>query len=287
MARRVLLELQYRLPDGLLVDIPWLDRQGISDSMRSRYVRQGWLQSPAHGIYRRPGPPLRWEHIVISLQSLLGFPVNVGGESALQLHGYRPYMNLGDRQIIHLCSPRALPTWVQHVPCNGLFRRIDSDRLWPDFPPAGQIASDLQTWDRFNPELPHGLRRIAWGTWRWPLVISTEERAAVEMMGGMAGKSSAAFDHSLRVAEGLHLDAAQVQHWLSTCHSRKAVRLFLWMAEYNRLPCLDQLDLTQINMGNGHLHMVSPGEAGRYCRRFNLTVPKDLYWDRDDINTVF
>ncbi len=229
MTRRPLLELQYQLPEGLLVDGKWLEQWGISSSMRARYVRQGWLQSPAHGIYRRPGPPIRWEQIVISLQYLLEQPIAVGGETALRMQGHNHYVNLGDQETVHLFGPQGLPAWVTQVPCDAVFHYFDSDKLFPTAPPAAQPVSGLQDWlHRVDTELAHGFRRVAWGSWRWPLVYSCVERAALEIIGAMPGKSHADFEDLLLTTETLRVDASKLQLWLSQCHSRKAVRLFLW-----------------------------------------------------------
>ena len=287
MTRRPLLELQYQLPEGLLVDSKWLAQWGISAGMRARYVRQGWLQSPAHGIYRRPGPPICWEQIVISLQYLLGWPIAVGGETALGLQGHRYYVPLGDLEFIHLFGPLPLPAWVTQIPCNAVFHYYDSRKLWPDAPPTAQPTAGLQDWDWWDLELPHGFRRRAWGTWEWPLVLSSEERAVLELTGAMGGKSHADFDDFVRTTESLQLDATTLQPWLSSCRSRKAVRLFLWMADFNRLPGLESLDLSQVNRGSGHMYLVAQDEAGRYCSHLDLSVPAGLYWERDDWDIVF
>lgn len=287
MSRRGLLELQYRLPEGLLVDAPWLEQLGISASMRSRYVQQGWLHRPAHGVYRRPGPPLRWEQVVLSLQYLLDFPVAVAGLSALHLMGHQHHLNFGGRSTVHLVSPLPLPGWVSQLTSDGTFRRFDSNRLWPDFPPQVQAAENLWAWEWREPEMERGFRRVPWGTWEWPLLVSEEERAAVEMMGTLKDFDAANYDHLLRVSETLRLRPDRLQQWLSTCRSRKAVRLFLWMAEYHHLPCLAELDLAQLDWGRGHSYLVAPGGAGRYCQTFDVTVPQELYWDRDGVNTTF
>jgi Transcriptional regulator, AbiEi antitoxin N-terminal domain len=50
------------------------------------YLRSEALQTVTRGVYRRPGPPLKWEHIIYSLQEL-GYAVHVGGRSALELQG--------------------------------------------------------------------------------------------------------------------------------------------------------------------------------------------------------
>ena len=135
--------------------------------------------------------------------------------------------------------------------------------------------------------LPHGFRRRAWGTWGWPLVISSEERAVLELTGAMVGKSHADYDDFIRTTDSLQLDATQLQPWLSSCRSRKAVRLFLWMADFNRLPGLEGLDLRQVNRGSGHMYLVAPDEEGRYCSHLDLSVPAGLYWERDDWDMVF
>ncbi len=287
MTRRPLLELQYQLPEGLLVDGKRLAQWGISAGMRARYVRQGWLHSPAQGIYRRPGPPIRWQQIVISLQYLLGWPIAVGGETALWLQGHRFFIPLGDGEVVHLFGPQPLPAWVTQVPCNAVFHYYDSRKLWPDAAPTAQPTAGLQDWDWRDPKLPHGFRRRAWGTWGWPLVISSEERAVLELTGAMVGKSHADYDDFIRTTDSLQLDATQLQPWLSSCRCRKAVRLFLWMADFNRLPGLEGLDLRQVNRGSGHMYLVAPDEEGRYCSHLDLSVPAGLYWERDDWDMVF
>ncbi len=287
MSRRALLELQYRLPDGLLADVAWLEGLGITASMRSRYVRQGWLLSPARGVYRRPGPPLRWEQVVISLQSILDFPVAVGGETALKLLGHRHHLPFGGQTSVHLYTPRTLPGWVERLDCSGEFLRFDSNRLWPEEPPRGWSAEFPAEWDWRTPDLGNGFRRVAWGTWEWPLVVTEEERAAVELMGTLRHFDPATLDSVLRLGETLRLRPERAQHWLNTCRSHKAVRLFLWMAEYHQWPCLTELDLSAVDWGRGHLHVVAEGGEGRHCPTFNVTVPRELYWDRDDVNTVF
>ena len=59
--------LQDLLDEGLLAPTSWLEEQGYSRALLSRYVESGWLSSPARGVYRRPGPPLKWQHVVVSL----------------------------------------------------------------------------------------------------------------------------------------------------------------------------------------------------------------------------
>src|SRR6267154_2415300 len=72
---RKLNHLEKELPEGLLVDAAWLEKHGYYGSLRKKYVDLGWLEQPAHRVYRRPRGTLSWEQAVISLQTLLEVPV--------------------------------------------------------------------------------------------------------------------------------------------------------------------------------------------------------------------
>ena len=66
--------LERHLPEGLVVDASWLAKHGYSTSLRSQYVKAGWLEQPARRVYRRPQGSLGWQRVVISLQTLLEYP---------------------------------------------------------------------------------------------------------------------------------------------------------------------------------------------------------------------
>src|SRR4051794_23914056 len=93
--------LQRHLPDGLPVDAAWLERQGYSRSLRQKYALHGWLAPPGGGVSRRPvarlssadDTRLRWQDVVISLQSLLQRPFSVGGRTALEVQGFGHYLS--------------------------------------------------------------------------------------------------------------------------------------------------------------------------------------------------
>ena len=70
--------MERALPEGLLADAQWLEQRGYYRSLRSQYVASGWLEQPARGVFRRPRGTVSWEQVVISLQTLLEFPVSVG-----------------------------------------------------------------------------------------------------------------------------------------------------------------------------------------------------------------
>ncbi|NCC47276.1 MAG: hypothetical protein EOM16_09630, partial [Bacteroidia bacterium] len=60
------------LREGLLVDRTWLGKHGIGATAVDYYLRSGKMETLVHGLYRKPGPPLKWQNAVYSLM-LLGY----------------------------------------------------------------------------------------------------------------------------------------------------------------------------------------------------------------------
>src|SRR5262249_35981967 len=94
--------LQHNLPEGLVVDAAWLQKRGVSSPLRSKYSSRGWLEQVARGVYRRPAAALpvnkedtalRWQSVVVSLQTILECPAIVGGRTALELQGFGHYLS--------------------------------------------------------------------------------------------------------------------------------------------------------------------------------------------------
>ncbi len=54
----------------------WLKARGFDRPRVDSYLRSEALRLVTRGTYRRPGPPLKWERIVYSLQEL-GYAVHV------------------------------------------------------------------------------------------------------------------------------------------------------------------------------------------------------------------
>lgn len=283
-------ELQRILPEGLVADTQWFAQRGYTSDMLSRYVKQGWLDRPARGVYRRPAPPLLWQQIVISLQSLMNVPVAVGATTALRLQGHEHYVTMGSYEgDIWLTSPWPLPRWVLQVETNAKFYQFRSGALWPDRPPAGQapwgLKSAMLLSDRV---LPNAFIRKNWGTWSWPLVMSSEERALIEAFLPVTGKYESSFDMPLRSTESMfHLQWERLQGLLETCRSKRVKRLVLWMAEYSDLPFSEHLDLDRVELGSSTMRLVPPGAPGRFSPGQRLYVPDLLYYDRPSPDNVF
>jgi hypothetical protein len=65
------------VPEGLLVNREWLQAHGFSRSSIDYFLLSGKLTALSRGVYRKSGPPLKWQHVVYSLQET-GFSVHVG-----------------------------------------------------------------------------------------------------------------------------------------------------------------------------------------------------------------
>src|SRR5690625_5014489 len=108
------------VPPGFVVDSPWLRANRIGRRSVYEYVKRGWLDRPASGVYRRPLPGRRtsdrvdWRRCVLSMQHIMGYAVHVGAMSALALHGHSHYLPLGEK-ILWLYGS-GFPGWLTRLP---------------------------------------------------------------------------------------------------------------------------------------------------------------------------
>jgi hypothetical protein len=102
--------LYTRLATGTPVTSEDLAALGISADLAVHYVRAGWLQRLARGVYCRPNdPPALHPSLVLLQRSFEG--LHVGGKSALDWHVIRHYVS--QRPVLHLYGWKAgrLPPW--------------------------------------------------------------------------------------------------------------------------------------------------------------------------------
>jgi len=280
MAKRPSGKLNYlerNVPQGMVVDAAWLQENGYSTSLRSQYVSAGWLEQPARRVYRRPLGPLTWQHVVISLQSLLNHVLVVGGRTALELHGFAHYLSQADPEV-HLYGPKPPPSWLQDLPLGVRFRYHNSTPLFRDDPTTVGLSSfnwNLKTSTGASVDPIHGgVSTINWGGLdSWPLVVSTPERAVLELLDELPNQES--FHQVDVLMEGLtSLSPRRLQKLLQDCRSVKVKRLFFFFADRHRHRWLKQLDKSKIDLGQGKRHLVS---GGKFDRTYQITVPEDLH----------
>ncbi len=266
---RKLNQLGRLLPEGLLVDAEWLETHGYSRALRSQYVSGGWLESPVRGVYWRPRGVLRWEQVVISLQALLGYPVSVGGRTALEMRGYSHYL-YRTQQAVHLYTDRKLPSWLSKLPDMPAFVVHNRSRFLPALPGySDKLSLDLAG---VQPRLPGALDVDEWGPWGWPLVRSALERAILELIDELPNNTS--FDMVDKFMEGLvTLRPRKLQALLEEAQSIKVKRLFFFFADRHRHQWLDRIDRGNIDLGSGK-RMIARG--GRLDKTYQVTVPEEL-----------
>ncbi len=262
--------LQQILPEGLPVDSGWLQKKGYSRQLIAKYVRHGWLASPVRGVYRRGGALVyqkSWEPVVISLQSLLAVPVTVGGRVALGLHGLSHYLSIGAPSEIHLYGSIVPPTWVNKLSLNQRFV-FHSTNLFK--------TSDSKI-TRSKESQQANFTDHKWGGSEWSMLISTPERAILELLDELPTHES--FHQADVLMEGLsNLRPKYINMLLADCRSVKTKRLFLWFAQRHNHAWLKAIDIENVDVGKGKRMIVS---GGKLDPTYLITVPEEFANDRE------
>jgi len=263
------------LDEGLLASTSWLEEHGYSRPLLGKYVGAGWLESPVRGVYRRPGPPLKWQHVVASLQLLQGSYFHVGGRTALVQRGLGHYVQMGGGQTILLYGPEVLPSWVNRLRLKerfsgrrdamfGVLRASrDAEGALRDFHHEPLNAQKL---DEF------GLREVTWGSWDWKLLFSTEERAILELLQDVPARESI-YEADVLLQGLANLRPQRLMILLKACTSVKVKRLFFALAERHSHAWFKHLDSAKLDLGRGK-RMLVPG--GKLHPKYLVTLPADL-----------
>lgn len=268
-------QLEREFPEGLVVDAAWLEKRGYYGSLRKKYVQLGWLEQPAHRVYCRPRGALRWEQVVISLQTLLEVPLVVGGRTALELQGYAHFL-AQEQTEVHLYGNVPPPMWLYKLPLKVQFHFHKGERLFRNDPITRGLTSlswNLQTGEGLsNDPLQSDLTVQPWGQWDWPLTLSTPERAIFELLDELPKHES--FYLVDKLIEGLaSLSPRRLQKLLEDCKSVKVKRLFMFFADRHAHAWLKRIDRDRIDLGKGKRMLV---RGGRLDPTYQITVPEDL-----------
>jgi len=268
--------LQRLLPSGLLASARWLNEHGYPSNLLAHYVARGWLESPARGVYRRPGPKLTWQAVVASLQLIEGSYLHVGGRTALVQRGLGHYAQLGGPETICLYGPETLPHWGNKL---GVAERFET-RSDAALGSVRLRRDENGTLRKFPDDAPveasavgeFGLVEYKWDAWDWPVLFSSEERAILEMVQDVPERESIYEAHVL--LQGLvNLRPQRVAALLRACRSVKAKRLFLALAARQGHAWFKRLDLQGVDLGKGK-RALFPG--GKLDARYLITLPADL-----------
>lgn len=267
--------LERHLPEGLIVDASWLARHGYSTALRSQYVAGQWLQQPIRGVYQRPRGTLTWQQVVISLQTLLEYPLVVGGRTALELQGYAHYLPQATKEV-HLHGPKPPPSWLYKLPLDIRFVWHNDRKLFRNEPLTHALATlnrNVEKGERKSADPVHGSLTVQpWGQWEWPLTLSSPERAILELLDELPARES--FHQVDKLMEGLtSLSPRRLQKFLADCNNVKVKRLFFFFADRHKHAWLKRLNKEAIDFGKGKRMLV---KGGKFDHAYQITIPEDL-----------
>ncbi len=244
------------VPPGFIVDAVWLRGHGIDSKSTHGYVKRGWLEKLTRGVYRRPLPalsvptPWEWQMPLISIQSIMGYGVHLGGLSALAFHGYSHYLRLGGDPDIYLYGE--VPSWFGRLPVKTRFI-VQSRSLF-----GNDTAGIENEGVELAGETDNGAEPTV-SPWRWPIKVSSPERAILEALHDLRGE--AGFDNLNMVFQGLAtLRPGNLASLLRICRSVKVKRLFFVFADRHSHSWLKYLDKSAVNFGSGPRALVKGGK---------------------------
>jgi hypothetical protein len=258
------------------VSASWLRERDYPTNLVAYYVSNGILESPARGAYRLPGPPLKWQSVVASLQLNEGSWSHVGGRTAIVQRGLGHYARHGTEPIL-LYGPETLPSWANKVGVAETFQQR-TDAAFADLRVHRDLKGALRRFGK-NEELitseklgDLGLAEVKWGTFDWPLIFSTEERAILELLQDVPERESIYEAHVL--LQGLvNLRPERLSRLLRACRSVKTKRLFLALSARIGHAWFKHVDLKGVDLGKGKRSLF-PG--GKLDAKYGITLPADL-----------
>jgi hypothetical protein len=251
MLRKPEKSLEQCLPEGQLVDRAWLRACGFERPRVDYHLRSGKLEAVVRGVYRRPGPPLKWEHVVYSLQEM-NYRVRVGGRSALEMQGLAHYLPVGPLRRIDLYGSARLPGWVGYYPGPFTFK-VHKRRWFASLPQAAVHSKPFGAWD-------------------WPIPYSSQELAMLELLAGVRDEADFSVVDKLFEA-AVSLRPSLLRELLKVCRQVKAKRLFLWFSDRHRHAWRESLQTDGIDLGRGKRMLV---KGGAYDAAYQITVPREL-----------
>jgi hypothetical protein len=198
---------------------------GISADLAVHYVRAGWLNRLARGIYYRPGDVLTLHPSLRLLERALE-GLHVGGKSALDWYGVRQYVSQQSTLQLYGWAATRLPGWfLQRFPAE-----YHRKRLFHERPGALLHVSSFE-------------RRVD------APQVSEPERALLELLSEVGVRQP--LQEVRELMESVYsLRADVLQTLLKQCTSVKTVRLCLQLGRELSLPWMTKLKPAQLPTGS-------------------------------------
>lgn len=269
--QRPLNRLERELPEGVLVDAAWLKSHDYSRQLLNHYVRARWLEQPTRGVYRRPRSSLTWQQVVISIQAFLGYPLIAGGRTALELQGFAHYLSHETKQV-HLYGPKRPPGWLSKLRLGVRFAYHNDRKLFRSNLVVSQLQTLSEARKNSKQSVDGSLTELPWGQWEWPLILSTPERALLELLDDLPNRET--FHQVDMLVQGMtNLSPRRLQKLLADCKNVKVKRLFFFFADRHQHAWLKRLKKEDFDLGKGKRMLV---KGGKFDRAHQITVPADL-----------
>ena len=227
----------------------WLEKQGIGRSEQVQFVRSGWLDRLATGVYCFANVKPSLFDTLSSLNSQSDLNYRIAASSALELHGYTHYVSLGKPQS-HIMTPVGdkLPKWM-------------SEREW-------DMALREHSSKVFDGSL--GVTSVEQNG--VTLRVSSPELAIMECL--LFAPEYYILTDVFYLMESLTtLRSSLVSQLLKNCTSVKVKRLFLYMAEKANHAWFKRLDLSNVTLGSG---VRSFEKGGVSIAKYKIVIPKEL-----------
>lgn len=196
----------------------------ISGDLTVHYVRAGWLERLARGVYCRPNdPPALHPSLVLLQRNLDG--LHVGGKSALDWHGIRQYVS--QRPVLHLYGWKAgrLPNWFTQ-----------------------RFAAEYHR-KRLFEEKPYALVQVRPFEDKGGPLVSSPERALLELLSEVGVRQS--LQEAREIVESTYsLRAGVLRDLLQVCTNVKTVRLCLQLGQELDQPWAGKLESSQFPKGS-------------------------------------
>lgn len=239
------------LPSNALMFSSWMSIQGISRAEQSSYVRTGWLEKLAHGVYYKKGGKPTLFTAISSYDEQLDKKCFVGASTALDLRGFSHFVAMG-KPLAYLFSPtkERVPDWLLTYEWD-MEVRYFTTKIFGD---------DLSGVEKMN----------IGGV---DLLVSSPERAFLECLY-LAPKYYSIMDIYYVMEMLTALRPELLQQLLEICTSVKVKRLFLYMAGKANYQWFRALSMSNVNMGEGKRAFT---KNGVYDSKYLITIPKELH----------
>ena len=237
------------VPRDSLLFSSWMSGHGIDRKEQTLYVRSGWLERLAQGVYKIAGSTPTLYGAVSSYNMQLDKRCHVGASSALDLRGFSHFVAMGKPMgFLFTDKESRLPGW---------FGKTEWDMTVKYFTTSiFDSETGLETYDYNGAQL----------------LISSPERAFMECL--LLSPEQFTLLDSFYVMEMMTtLRPALVQQLLEGCSSIKVKRLFLYMAEKAGHSWFRALDLDRVSLGSGVRNISA---TGRYISKYQMIVPSEL-----------